>query len=451
MKRSSSVLGACAFSLLFSPTPAAADGFNYSEHSACASGIAGTFIARACPNDPASLFYNPAAATLISGTRISLGGALLWNRSEYRYASPFVGPVTIDDENDAFLPVHVFATHPLTDRITAGLGVFMAYGLGTRWPVTPENVGRFVSYSAEVRSFYVQPTVAARVSSTLAVGAGLDFAYTRAELNRLVDLREIEGTESLDPATYPPLTYSAADALLSADGWSVGFILSVLYEPSRAVSLGARYLSQTTVELRGRMRLLQTPVADQGAPDADVIDAIVAAALPPDPLPGKTRLTLPDQLVIGAELRPIARWTFAVGYLWTNWADFDTLVVRVEGQAPDTLAPSYGNSSLYRVGVAYEAAPRLTLRAGFMHDPTPANPAEPFGVGVLLPDATRNDLSLGVGWRWSPRVRADLFWLAVFFNETEGCVVPTTAECVIPAERFRTTAHLVGTTIQLAL
>lgn len=446
MSRLSSVL--CAGTALLALNRAAgADGFSYAVHGGCASGLAGAFIARACPNDPSSLFYNPAAIALVAGTRISLGATVLLNASEYVYPNvfdPSAGELTIRDHNETFFPLHVFASHPLTPRVTVGVGVFNPYGLGTEWPTTQDNVGRFVAYNTEIWALYTQPTVAVRLSPQIAVGAGLEIVYTRAELDRLVDARQYD-------ASYPPLTYSAADAHLSADGWSAGFVASVLVEPSERVSIGLRYLSQTTVTLEGRLEFFQTPLVDQGAPNGDVVDSIVRASLPPGPLPGRTQLTLPDQILAGIEVRPLPRWTFGFTYLWTNWSDFDTLVVRVEGQAPDTLAPNFSDSSMFRVGAAYELTPAVTVRAGYIHDPTPADPANPFGVNVLLPDATRNEVSLGVGWRAGPRLQADVFWMGVFFNETPGCVVPTTDGCEVAAEAFRTTAHLLGASVNFAL
>ncbi|MGH7545843.1 MAG: OmpP1/FadL family transporter, partial [Gemmatimonadota bacterium] len=222
------VLG--SLSLVPAPAPLRADGFSFSEHGGCASGLAGAFIARACTNDPSSLFYNPAAVTLVSGTRLSIGGTAILNASEYRFLSPIGGATTVLDENETFFPVHAFLSHQINDRLAVGLAFFIPYGLGTEWGTPQANVGRFVGYNTEILAHYTQPTVAYRLSPQIAVGAGLEIAYTTAELNRLVDLRDIEGTESLDPTTYPPLTYSAADAHLSANGWSLGFVASVLIE-----------------------------------------------------------------------------------------------------------------------------------------------------------------------------------------------------------------------------
>ncbi len=337
-----------------------------------------------------------------------------------------------------------------------GLGVFTPYGLGTEWPVTPDNLGRFVAYNTEIIPTYFQPTVAVRLHPKVSVGAGLDVVYATAYLDRLVDLREVPGTESLDPTIYPPLAYSAAEARISSDGWSMAFAAAVLVEPIEWVSIGLRYLSQTTVDFEGDLTFTQTPLADQGAPDADLLDPIVAAALPPDGLATRGDFRFPDQLVAGIEVRPIPRWTFAFTYQWTDWSDVDTVVIEVEGQAPPVLSPVWGDASQFRFGVAFEAAPRLSLRGGLVHDPTPADPAQPFGVSVFLPDATRNEVSLGVGWRLAPRVQADVYWLGVFFNRTDGCVVPTGGGCAVPAPAsrpmaFRTTAHLLGANLSLSL
>lgn len=446
MRRLWSALAACAAPLAVCSV-ARADGFGFYAQSACATALGGAFIGRACANDPSTIFYNPAALTLLPGTQLSLGGSLVFNRSDYDYTNPLLArSVNIRGQNETFLVPHVYLSHRVTPRVALGIGFFTPYGLGSQWPTTPDNLGRFVAYNTEMLAFYTQPTAAVRLTPQISLGVGLEIVYTTADLDRLVDLQEVAGP--LDPDVYPPGAYSAAEARLSGNGWSTGFVASVLIEPSELVSVGLRYFGQTTARVDGELELVQTPLVDQGAPNADVLDPVVAASLPSEPLPAKTEFTLPDQILAGIEIWPAPRWTLAFAYQWTDWSDFDTFQIVAEGQAPDTLAPSYGDASTFRVGIGYQATPVLALRAGFVYDPTPADPAKPFGVTVLLPDATRNNLSLGLGWQLTSRLRADVYWLGVWFLDTGGCVVPASSSlCGVPAEEYATTAHLFGLTL----
>ena len=78
---------------------------------------------------------------------------------------------------------------PIGRRTVIGAGIFVPYGLTSDWPATSD--ARFLGYMSSVRSIYVQPTVAVRLSDKVLVGAGLDITHVSIELQRRLDLAAV--------------------------------------------------------------------------------------------------------------------------------------------------------------------------------------------------------------------------------------------------------------------
>lgn len=436
----SSLTLAALFALV--PGGLSADGFGVYEHGARASGMAGAWVARVM--DPSAIYYNVAGLSQLGGTQLYVGASLVVNSGNG--VTLFDGSEFPADETVTPVP-HVYLTHELSSQFTAGIGVFAPYGLGSGWD-EETFPGRFQSYDADLQTVYVQPTASFAPVESFAIGAGVDFVYATVGLKRHADLSTLVltdlGTTFGQLSGIPPNTVSFLDTELDANGTGVGYNLGLLFSPTPAIQFGVAYRSQVTVEFDGDAQFTQVPTgivlqAGQlpGVPAGTPLDNVLRARLPANQA-SRTEITMPDQLVGGVSFAPTERWMVNLDVKWTDWDDFDTLVLDFDNDDLDeTLEPAYESSVGWRIGGEYMLSRAWALRGGYIRDETPA---PQLFVNPLLPDADRNDVSLGLGYStgfW----QFDAYWLGVFLEDREGLVG---AEDELLDGTYQTTAHLLG-------
>jgi long-chain fatty acid transport protein len=163
--------------------------------------------------------------------------------------------------NNTTIPVPAaYVAVPIGERIVAGVGVFAPYRLETDWPNSSE--GRFLGYYSSIKSFYVQPTMALRLTDRVLVGGGVDITHTSLELRKRVDLSTlaIAGTPFTFGALGVPLGTDFADVDLARSGNHVGGHVGLIIKPADQFSLGARYLFREQVSItNGQVAIAQIP------------------------------------------------------------------------------------------------------------------------------------------------------------------------------------------------
>src|SRR5262249_28255135 len=126
-----------ALVLACAPAPASAAFFQIAEQSASAMGnaVAG---GAAIAEDATTVWDNPAGMTLLTGPQIILGGSYLRPRfsANVLSASSAIGPIGGGGGEagaNAFVP-NLYATYPLTNRLSVGAAVNAPFGLVTSYP-----------------------------------------------------------------------------------------------------------------------------------------------------------------------------------------------------------------------------------------------------------------------------------------------------------------------------
>src|SRR6266567_8415880 len=172
--------------LSFAAVPAllAAQGFGIYEQGACSMGRAGTGVAAPC-SDGSAIFFNPAGLAGLKGGRATIGVTLLDVQGGFT-DDLFQQTTKLDDPLLAIPQVYV--AYGVTPKLGVGVGLFAPYGLETKWPLSFD--GRFAGYDNVIRTFYVQPTAAYKVTPWLSLGAGLDIVHGSVELHQHLDLSQ---------------------------------------------------------------------------------------------------------------------------------------------------------------------------------------------------------------------------------------------------------------------
>jgi long-chain fatty acid transport protein len=426
--------------LTFAADHALAQGFGVYEHDACQMGRAGTGVAAPCSNASA-VFANPAGIVNDqAGPRWNLSFGVTAIAPTFNFTDSLTGTTTDAVKNTIPVP-NFYVTRQmgqLRGRPWAiGIGVFAPYGLVSEWPETFS--GRFLAYYSDLKSVYVQPTAAVQLEPGFSVGAGLDVIYSQVKLRQRADL----SGNQVPSATVPPGTTFGqlgipagtdfADAELTGSGTSVGGHFGLLVTSPR-FNFGLRYLLRATAGISGDAAFTQVPtgiVLPPGSPlnptaNAVPLDSVLAPTF-------SSRLArqgaavdipLPDQLVVGAAYRPTQKLRVLLDVQVTFWSAFEELELVFDSIGTQTQWEDYRNTIGVRLGGEYTVNPTLTLRAGGLYQQAAAPPQT---VTPLLPEAERQEVTLGGSIRIGARGQLDFAYQHIWQADRRGRIVAPTA------------------------
>jgi len=398
---------------LWAPSPAQGQGFGVYEQGTCVMARAGATVAHGC-GDGSSIYFNPANIASTSGVTVTLGGTLIAPQGSY--TSGITGRES-DLQNDPTPVPHLYATYRANDRLTIGFGTYVPYGLSTEWRPTFE--GAFEGYDNGVQSIYLQPTLSYRVTDWLTVGGGPILSLSAVELNQRLDLSQQlasggDTPENPNDDVYfsqlgIPFHTAFADTKLEATNETgFGANIGVTIHANDRLQLGARFTTPITVDFSGdatftqvntglRLRTALSPQIPAGTPVDDVVAGQFSGDGTLTEQGIETELTFPAQVVVGTSFEATPQLTVMADYQWTGWSALGEIPLDFENDALDTeRVLNYENTSAIRVGGQYQVNEDVSLRAGYLYN-TPA--ASDASVTPLLPEAARNQFTLGFGWR----------------------------------------------------
>ncbi|MDR3176187.1 MAG: outer membrane protein transport protein [Desulfovibrio sp.] len=362
--------------LLPATTPAHAEGFALYEYSARGVALGGSLMAR--KPDPSAVAYNPALLTRLPGVRAMAGMSLIMpgGRMDWREENGREGSSGL---RDAIWPVpHVYYTHQINDDWFFGIGEFTRYGLGFEYP--HDWPGRFNIYEISMLSASLNPNIAWRATDKLSVAAGIEIVYIYLDLKKRsrVDV----------PLSYGGGSFEVDSKITGADGWGVGGNLALHYQFNDQWAVGLQYRSQARVHAFGNVDF---SYKGGNAPNGQAVyDGNFHNGHANAPV------VLPDSISGGVSWTPIPDLSVEVGAIWTHWATFDNLNIRLPHPLSTSLSDkNWHNTWRLNVGVEYEATDWLTLRAGYVRDESPMNEAYE---DYLVPTDDRNIYSLGLGF-----------------------------------------------------
>jgi long-chain fatty acid transport protein len=360
----------------------------------------------AAAEDASTIFFNPAGLTRLEDSSIVGAGFLIVptlnfenQGSTVATGAPLTGGNGGDAGVDAFVP-SFFAAWSVSDNVKAGIGVSVPFGLSTKY--NRDWVGRYYAVESKVATYNINPTVAAKLTNNLSVGAGLNIQYADVKLSNALDLGLIGRRAGL------PTQPQQADGFVEVTGndWSVGYNLGVMYEPSKNTRVGLSYRSPITQNLRGN--------ADFTVPDS--ARAITARGQFTD-TGASAVLNLPDTLSLGVYHQLSPRVAVMGDVTWTQWSRFKEIRIKFDNPVqPDKVQPENWNDT-YRlgVGVNYAVDDKLTLRTGLTYDPSPV--PENYN-SPRLPGGDRTILGIGASYKTSDSLSVDVGYIHVFANDS---------------------------------
>lgn len=412
--------------LLLGAGNALAGGFSIYEAGARATAMGGAFTATA--DDGSAIFYNPAGIAFIPGTVLDLNLMPVMPSTDFTGYPPGEDAPVGETVSQSFPIPGLYFTHNPGQHLAFGVGVYAPFGLGVEWQDPETWVGRRASYDVDLATVYVTPTCALKLGENTAVAFGLDVSSCRIELNRyrttvfndqLVNVMDtkLEGTSDL---AFAP---------------SFGFMA----RPHRDVSLGFMYHAA---------KALQFPEGDATltnvAPEAlrAAIDGQIAALGGPEH-EVSTTLRLPWIMSTGIAWQTSDATRLEFDVVRFGWSQFNELKLHFDVPVLDSTIPeNYQDAWQLRWGLDHRFSPALSGMLGYCHDVTPQPIAS---MSPLLPDAGREDLSVGFQYR-TGALKFTGSYMAVLFHERTNVV---DGEYVVneetqPVGTYDSTAHIFG-------
>ena len=373
-----------------------------------ATALGGAFAAYA--DDPFAIYYNPAGITQIERPVVSLGTHLI-KPSMYVYGyqvtgvmvPPAAGPQDFQDHSSTLVVPHAGFVMPVSKTVTAGIALYVPYGLDVKWGGTPSDVGSYNAYHSWYRREVVTPTVAYRLTDTLSVGVGLSLGKSKAGVERLAFAPFISGLHNrqIETDMSDEMNYSL----------NVGF----LYKPTKKLAAGLTYRGRTSTKFEGTTRAVGLSEGDTvvlnvpGGPFTGTVHNTVVNA--------QTEIDHPEQLQLGIRCLPVERLSFEVDVVWTRWSRIDGYTVTFDKKFLDVTGFPVGNpgkmseyfprdwkdTTQVRFGVEWQVNKILALRGSYFYDPSPIPDTT---MDLQWADADKRTFALGMGLNFG-RVTVD--------------------------------------------
>jgi len=327
-----------------------AAGFRLSEQDARANGMGNAAVAVA--DNPAAVWYNPAAITGFEGTNLSLGSVMVMPQMEHTNVNGSKDRI----KQTVHIPPHFFATRKLNEKFSLGLGVLAPFGLSTDWDKYTANTRRVATKSL-IQALYANLNGAYKFNQNLSVAAGASFVRVDAEMNKMAT--------------------ATAEQTLEGDGTGTGYNVAAQYKWNK-YTFGASYHSKVKVDLDGKIDL---PIAGITNRDAE------------------TSITLPDTFQIGVAHQCTDSWLFTAEADYTNWTTYRRLIIDYTNNA-NVAKQSIDNKNwssvwAFRLGGEHKFNENWKLRLGAFYD---VNPVKEDYFETRVPDSDRVAVSFGAGY-----------------------------------------------------
>lgn len=399
---------------------AMASGYHFGTQSVSAQSTANANGAEA--NDASTIFYNPAGMTKLEGTNFS--GVLNVVVPHVEFAnngSSTAAGVAIKGGNggkivDPAAVPHVYVTHQLNDKLTAGLGIFVPFGSKTSYD--RDWVGRYNIIETELKTITFNPSLAFKLTEKVSVGVGISAQHIEGKLVKGVD----SGTSLVNAAKAAGGMTTAAHLAaagqisgnaaldgtvdVNGDDWGFGYNFGVLYDINEQTRVGLAYRSAIEHTLKGDAKWALKPsdatatinaLTSLGVAAGNLAATAGALATQKAAITNSNaslKVKTPDSLSLNFFHSLNDRWDIMGDYTRTFHSKFQELRIDFDNTLPDSITPEkWKDTDRISLGVANKYSDRLKLRAGVAYDETPV--ANESLRTPSIPDNDRYWLSLG--------------------------------------------------------
>jgi long-chain fatty acid transport protein len=317
------------------------------------------FIAQA--DNPSAVAFNPAGLAQLTGTEVNVQATLVNGFTDYTSPS---GEETHNKDKWQAVP-SLFATTDMGFKDMAmGIGVSFPNGLSSEWG--KDSFARYVDTYSDLIVADISPAFGMRVTDNLMIGGAVSLYYSKARLEKMVDLGLMYGAPGkMD-----------AESKLEGDGTAWGGTVGTIYKITPRHSVALTYHLPFTVHYKGDFE-------------------VAAAGIRSDV---ETSMDFPAVVVAGYAFKPVEKWTLEFDVDWTDWKQTRDITVHFDtpGMSDVSQQQDLKNTVAYKLGAEYKYSDKIALRAGYIYNQnaTPDSTWRP-----SLPDTDTHFFTGGIGYK----------------------------------------------------
>src|SRR5690606_32199566 len=192
--------------------------------------------------DASIAFYNPAGLAFVEGkVSIAAGAFGIMNNVKWQNAATLESAET---DSPLGTPLYFAASYRPLEDVTVGVSFTTPFGSTVKWP--SDWAGKANITEIQLKSYFVQPTVAVKFNDWFSAGAGFIYAMGSVNLQRTMTVAgndvglEIEDT----------------------DAHGLGFNVGAYFRPNEKVNIGLAYRSKIDMKANnGEVMWSGTPTA----------------------------------------------------------------------------------------------------------------------------------------------------------------------------------------------
>jgi|26BtaG_2_1085354.scaffolds.fasta_scaffold00011_86 long-chain fatty acid transport protein len=318
--------------------------------------------------DASIAFYNPAGLAFVeSKISIAAGGFGIINNVKWQ------NPSTLESaETDSPLgtPIYFAASYRPIEDVTLGLSFTTPFGSTVTWP--KDWAGKANITEIDMKSYFIQPTVAVKFNDWFSLGAGFIYAHGGVTLNRTMTVGGNDIDLEID----------------DQDAHGLGFNIGAYFRPSERVNVGLAYRSPIDMKANyGEVTWTNVPSSQAGTMPfaADQFNAM---------------LPLVSEFLAGVSYQASSKLLLAAEVSVHGWGKYRSLDIALQNTATGDVYDSkatknFIDRAVWKVGAEYQATDMLAVRLGYYFDEHVAS-AEYWSPET--PDITRHAFQGGIGF-----------------------------------------------------
>ena len=382
------------FALSFSSASFATTGYFMHGYGVKAQGNAGTAIAQF--QDALTIANNPAGLSWI-GDRVDIGVTVF---APDRSAEITGNDAHANGQYDGngrkyFVIPEIALNHQVNDQVALGLAIYGNGGMNTGYKQNPYAAfGNTGTAGVDLTQAFISPAVSWKYAKNQSIGVATNILYQRFEARGLSGFAGF----SADGANLSNRGKDSSTGVGARIGWAGTFF-------DEHLTLGANYSSKINADPFDKYQGLFAQKGDFDVPESYGVGAAVK---------------ITPQLTVAADVQRI------------NYSDvksvgnpFDVTQLQQGHVFGTQKGPGFGwnDINIYKLGVSYQAHPKLILRAGYSHNDQPIPDSEVF-LNILAPGVVQDHISVGATWNIDQHQELSIAYTHALEDEVKGQISP---------------------------
>ncbi|BAO30535.1 aromatic hydrocarbon degradation membrane protein [Sulfuritalea hydrogenivorans sk43H] len=347
----------------------------------------------ALPQDSLAAASNPAGMAMV-GDRLDVGLDLFapirtatWTATNGAYNRP------LEDSKSGrnlFAVPELGYNKMLGWDMAVGINVYGNGGMNTDYGKVVISGAATNTYS-NLEQMFIAPTFAWKINKNHTIGVSLNLVFQNFEARGLESFAVATQSSAPESVTNRGKDYSTG----------LGLKLGWTGQISPAVTLGATYQPKTSMSRFDKYKGL---FAQQG------------------------KFDIPETYGLGIAYKANDKLTVAADVVQINYGAVKSIANngdKFPGVAGTLLGSEngsgfgWGNQTVYKLGMSYQYAPNLLLRAGYNHAKTPLGSTQTF-FNILAPATVEDHLTLGATWTLADKSELSLSYMHAFEKKVTG-------------------------------